>query len=257
MEQFSFKELYDVSLKATYPFDVGARHIEKGEVIARFDKIIIANFREIVSRITAHGGYNDATLVSWETTKEINIDFTQGVFSKDQFALLSNARLLERGESNKILVSKREETNSDENGIFELPNVPIDLFIYDENYQKIEYLKEGKLIKINGPYKKVIVDYTFEYDNKTTTVNVGQRLLSGFLELEGKIHYKDDELGHVRSGIIRVPKLKLVSGLSMKLGEYTSPIVGSLSAVGYPIGTRGRQIVMEIHFLEDDLDSDV
>lgn len=258
MEQFSFKELYDVSLKATYPFDFGDRHISKGEVVAMFDKIIIANFKEVTSHITAHGGYNDATLVSWETTKEININFTQGVFSKEQFSLLNNARLLENANIGRPLISKREKTNSDENNQIQLEFSPVDLFVYDENYQKIEYEKVSeKIISVDKPYKKVIIDYTYEYDNKVSAVKIGQKLLSGYLELEGKIHYKDDELGHVRTGIIKIPKLKLVSELSMKLGEYASPIVGSMNAIGYPIGIRGRQIVMEIFFLEDDLDSDV
>jgi hypothetical protein len=35
----NFKELYSVSLKATYPIEVGNRLIEPGEVIAFFDKI--------------------------------------------------------------------------------------------------------------------------------------------------------------------------------------------------------------------------
>jgi hypothetical protein len=34
-----FKELYDVSLKTTYPIETGDRKIEVGETIAVFDKI--------------------------------------------------------------------------------------------------------------------------------------------------------------------------------------------------------------------------
>ena len=47
MEQFSMKELYDVSLKSTYPMRIGNRTIEPGEKIAVFDKIQLANFNEI------------------------------------------------------------------------------------------------------------------------------------------------------------------------------------------------------------------
>ena len=38
MEQFSMKELYDVSLKSTYPMEIGKRQIGIGEKIAVFDK---------------------------------------------------------------------------------------------------------------------------------------------------------------------------------------------------------------------------
>jgi hypothetical protein len=34
-----FKELYEVSLKATYPIEMGDRKIEMGETIAVFDKL--------------------------------------------------------------------------------------------------------------------------------------------------------------------------------------------------------------------------
>ena len=39
--EFGLKELYEVSLKATYPIEVGGRVIEPGENIAIFDKISI------------------------------------------------------------------------------------------------------------------------------------------------------------------------------------------------------------------------
>jgi hypothetical protein len=44
IEEIGFKELYQVSLKATYPIEAGGRIFEVGESIASFDKISIANF---------------------------------------------------------------------------------------------------------------------------------------------------------------------------------------------------------------------
>ena len=44
MNDFGFKELYDVSLKTTYPIEVGERKLESGETIAVFDKLQLANF---------------------------------------------------------------------------------------------------------------------------------------------------------------------------------------------------------------------
>ena len=37
--EFGLRELYDVSLKATYPIEIGDRYIEEGEIIAYFDSI--------------------------------------------------------------------------------------------------------------------------------------------------------------------------------------------------------------------------
>jgi hypothetical protein len=94
INEINFKELYEVSLKATYPIEVGGNSIEVGETIASFDKIQIANFQEIKELASTRGGYNNMALIIWETTKEVKISFTQGVFSKRQFALLSNANLI-------------------------------------------------------------------------------------------------------------------------------------------------------------------
>lgn len=82
INELNFKELYQVSLKATYPIEVGGKIIEPGETVASFDKIQIANFQEIKSLTSANGGFGNRAQIIWETTKEIKISFTQGVFSK-------------------------------------------------------------------------------------------------------------------------------------------------------------------------------
>jgi hypothetical protein len=92
--QFGLKELYDLTLKATYPIEMAGRRFEPGEVIARFDKIQIANFREVTSRVSANGGFDNRAHIIWEDPKEIQINFTQGIFSARQFALLCNSSLV-------------------------------------------------------------------------------------------------------------------------------------------------------------------
>ena len=72
-----------------------------------------------------------------------------------------------------------------------------------------------------------------------------------------KTRLKDDKTGHEVTGLIVIPKLKLVSSLSMILGKNASPIVPTLKAVGYPDGVKGLERVMEIYFLNDDVDSDI
>jgi intein/homing endonuclease len=89
-----FKELYEVSLKATYPIEMGDRKIEVGETIAVFDKVQIANFEEKKNFISADGGYDNRARVWWEETKEIRITLAQGVFSKEHLSLMTNASLI-------------------------------------------------------------------------------------------------------------------------------------------------------------------
>jgi hypothetical protein len=74
--EFGLKELYELTLKATYPIEMEGRKFETGEVIARFDKIQIANFKELTSRVSANGGKSNPALVIWEDPKEIQLTFT-------------------------------------------------------------------------------------------------------------------------------------------------------------------------------------
>jgi hypothetical protein len=82
-------------------------------------------------------------------------------------------------------------------------------------------------------------------------------LTNGYLSLEGKTRVKDDITGQVTTGIIKIPKLKLMSDLSMRLGQDAVPVVGRLDAIAVPTGERGHKKVMELIFLNDDIDSDM
>lgn len=82
MEQGTFKDFEEVSLKATYDINLGSRTIQAGEVIAYFDRIQIAGLNEMTSSVSAHGGYGDRDLVFWNTTKEISLSFSQGVMKR-------------------------------------------------------------------------------------------------------------------------------------------------------------------------------
>ena len=114
--EFALKELTDVTLKATYPIEVEGRMFEEGEVIARFEKIQIANFREVTSRAKATGGKHNPALVTWDDTKEITLNFTQGIFSKKQLALLTNSKLVVTKPSEKISISGHYSGESDRAG---------------------------------------------------------------------------------------------------------------------------------------------
>ena len=114
------KELYDVVLKATYPIEMGKRIIEEGEIILAFDNIQIAGLNEVKNYVVAQGGFDNRELITWETTKELPLNFSQGVFSKNQLALLSNSKLIDLEPNNSvILITHREHHESDENGKIE------------------------------------------------------------------------------------------------------------------------------------------
>ena len=255
------KELYEVSLKTTYPIEINGVNFEKGETIARFDKIQLCGFNQIQKIISANGGFDNRARVIWETTKEIDLNFTQGVFSKIQFAIMNNARIF-KIDNELIHVPKRETIESKEDGTLELSQIPCNLkpiFIYNQYGKKSSFTINGKIVTpdILEPYTYYEADYYYDYSGGASVANIGQALSRDFLQLEGKTYLKDDKTGHETTGLLVIPKLKLVSNLSMILGKNASPIVPTLKAIGYPDGEKGFEKVMEFYFLNDDIDSDI
>lgn len=260
MNNASFKDLEQVRLKATYNMKIGNKNFEEGETIAFFDKIQVAGLQELQKTVSAKGGFDNRSRVFWTTTEQIQLNFIQGVFSQRDFALMNNAAMIENDNNASILpISFREELESNELGEIECKYLPIDkIFIYSaETGEKLSYTQNDKILTIETPFLSVIVDYNFNYKNKNTNIKIGQRLLSGYLALEGVTRVKDDTTGQVVTGIIKIPRLMLMSDLSIRLGSNVSPIVANFSAIGVPVGSRGNSHVLEFNFLSDDIHSDL
>ena len=257
---FSFKDFENVRLKATYKIEIGDRIIEPGETIAVFNKIQIAQILDNIRRVSAHGGYGDRDRVFWTTTKNEQIDFAQGVFSPVDFALMTNSRLIEYTGDSPLLITNQEYLESDGEGYFELKEIPVkNLWIYNKaTGEKIDrYGIMDQVIQIETPYLDVIVIYDYNYKGGVKEYQLGQELVKGFLELEGRTRVKDDTTGQVVTGILRIPKLRLMSNLSIRLGAQATPVVGNFSALAVPVGPRENSYVSEFYLLDDDIDSDL
>lgn len=134
MGDFGIKELYDVTLKATYDMEVGNRKIQSGETVAAFDKIQIMDFQENKKFFSANGGADGRALVWWEETKEIRLSLTQGVFSKMQMALMSNSNLISNDGRSVVNINYRKAAETDEKGRLVLEHTIMEpCFIYKQN----------------------------------------------------------------------------------------------------------------------------
>ena len=259
MDIGSFKVLENVHLKATYDIEANGVKFSAGESIAVFDKIQLSNFDEIKEYVAARGGYDNRGHVFWGTTKAMRFSFSQGVFSKTQFGLLNNAKVISVSDEEPLLITFDDELESDEIGILRPTKTPVDqIFVYDkESGNKIEVEPSGQHFKIKEPYKDVIMRYRYNYEDGAAVAKIGQQFLQGFLELEGRTRLKDDTSGLITTGIIKIPRLKLMSGLSMRLGTQANPVVGNFNAEGVPTDSRRNSYVMEMYFLNNDIDSDM
>jgi hypothetical protein len=136
-----------------------------------------------------------------------------------------------------------------------------DVFIYDaRTYEKIIPksidLENGEIV-IDKRYCDVEVDFNYCYKDSATMCFIGRKLIEGYLQLEGKSRVKDDITGKVRTAILRIPRLKLVSDLSMRLGREATPVLANFNAIGLPVGGRGNKTIMEMVFLNDDIDAEI
>lgn len=259
MEQFSFKELEDCYLKATYPIEIGKKIIEPGEVIVKFDRIQIMGLKEDTIHVAATGGFNNAPRVFWEQTKDVILTFAQGVFSKEHLALAMNSKMVYKEVEEPILVTVTEEHESNDNSFFYLDHTPVGAvytYIKETGEKRFNSVHDGNKVITGFPYENYIVYYTYNYTNGAEVLKMGQKLLSGFVELEGRTRVKDDVSGQMVTGILKIPKLRLMSDLSIRLGTQAGPVVANFSGIGVPVGDRGCSYVGEFYFLNNDLDSD-
>lgn len=135
------------------------------------------------------------------------------------------------------------------------------IFVYDvESGKRIhDFQIYMNRIFLQEPAREIVVDYTFCYEDKVRTIDVGHRLINGFLKLDAKMSVKDDRTGIVRTGILEIPKIKIDSSLSVTLGSsYENSTVSDFYFVGYPNEDERRedQKIAEVTFLGTELSGD-
>lgn len=298
MDNFSgIKELYDVSIRLNSPLEFNGRKFNINETLLLFKTAEIADITERKSSVQARGGYHNNALINWETDKEMNFAISHGVLSPISWALLSNSKI-EMPKTKSVSYNEIVYTIEDNDYCYvdlkykpnhcncimgaqgnpcneplpmgrrpELMLKPLPpsrekfIFVYDqETGRRIDDFEiyENRLF-FKRPYRKVYVDYTFEYEDKIKVIKVGDRLFNGFLSLAGKMSVKDEMSGEVTTAILEIPKIKLSSNLSLRLGKnYDSSTVSDFFFTGYPDENvrREKQSVCRITFLNKELTGD-
>lgn len=297
MEDFSgIKELYDVNIRLNSPLEFGGKKYDINESILTFSTAEMAQIQENKTDKGARGGYHNPLLIDWEVDKEMNFGITHGVLSPKSWALLSNSKLAEPFSKSipynetlvpiidndycyidlKFVPNNIERLGAQPNPNFEPtpmgrrpelllkplpPNKTRWIYCYDsESGRKIhDFQIFQNRIFFTEPYHKVIVDYTFQYEDKVKVIEVGNRLLNGFLRLDGKMSIKNQKSGEVTTGLLELPRIKLSSSLSIRLGKnQASSAVSDFFFTGYPDDSKRReeQTIANITFLNHELTGD-
>ena len=295
MEDFvGIKELYDVNLRLNRPLEIGGRKYNINETILSFKTAEMAQISEQKQSRQARGGYHNQVLIDWTVDREMPFAITHGVLSPTSWALLSNSKLKEP-PAKSVSYSEELHTIEDENYCYielkyepncaerlgaqpnpdfmphiqgrrpELmlkplpPNKTKWIFCYDmETGRPIrEFIISRNKLFFQQSYRKVMVDYTFTYEDKIQVIEVGNRLLNGFLRLDGKMSVKDEKSGEVTTAILEMPKIKLSSNLSMRLGKsYDYSTVSDFYFTGYPEEDNKSGTIARVTFLDSELTGD-
>lgn len=259
MNDFAFKELYDVNFRINYPCELFGTFFEEDEIILRFDKIDIALLNEYKTRTAAQGGYLNRTQVYWDETSGIGFAFNSGIATKEMLSILTNNNVLEK-EKISIPISERINTiGIDKYSLkFEIDlNKPY--FLYRDNVKlsKTDYhFIDNQLVINDKNYNNLLLDY-YTLKTEQSILRIGQNLLGGFLSLEGKTRLKDDIDGQEKTGIIKIPKLRIMSDLSIRLGNRETPNLFNFNIMGEPVKGRYGSYVCDIQLLDTDIDADI
>lgn len=273
---------------------MNGKHYDINEAILMFETAELAQITEVSEKTSAKGGYHNINLIDWEIDKEVNFGIKHGVLSPISWAILSNSSI-ENLKNKSVSYRENLLAIEDDQYCYvdlkfipnhcncimgiqgnpfneplpmgrkpELmlkplpPNKEKYIFCYDvetgkrifdfEIYQNRIFFKQS--------YRKIIVDYTFNYEGQIKNINVGNRLFNGYLRLDGKMSVKDKKSGEVSTAIIEIPKIKLSTNFSIRLGKNCDEaVVSDFYFVGYPDENlrREKQRVCQITFLDREL----
>lgn len=286
-EYFGVKELYEVMLKAKVPMQFGSRHLEEGEPVLYFEKVNMAMLTEQSSPIMARGGWANLPHVIWEDRSEVQFSLTEGVMSKISMGILFSANVTDKPYGESILVPRREgpyDLDSDHQLFLENWPVGVDrkkTFIYEYTrdvaqkkvYGKrihgkmdpfdptlerpcVQVYEDKELTKLADSTKQYIVDYYYEYENEALIYNIQKERFNGLFTLEGKFYTKDENDGINYTNLIYMPKVRVMSDISLRLGERADPTVAVFNIIGMPENTISNKkgLILEVTSLSNDID---
>ena len=288
-EYFGIKELKQVTLRAKTPMVFGSRKLEADEPVLYFENVNMSLLNQKASPVMARGGWANLPRVIWEDREAVNFTLSEGVMSSISMGILLSANMMEK-ENSELLVPRREGPfELDEEHRLYLQDWPTTsdkrktfIFEYERDVaQKKVYGK--RIFGISDPFepskerpclevyedkelqvladinKRYVVDYFYEYQKEALIYTIQKERFNGLFTLEGKFYSKDENDGLNYTNLIYMPKVRVVSDISLRLGERADPTVSVFNIIGMPenMDNNKNGLILEITRLSEDIDSDI
>ena len=285
------KELNKVVLKAKVPMQFGERRLEIGESVLYFEKVNMSLLTEQNRPIMARGGWGNMPHVIWEDRSEVRFTLSEGVMSSISMGILLSASMSVPNKSLFIpvheVISELELTNDE---IDELDNIPFGesnlngyenrkfiglsnlpslngrkafIYTYDRNvvqkkvygvYKKFLETQNKYIVELTPPFKsnvEYLVDYYYEYSDDALVYMIQKERFNGLFTLEGMFYSKDENEGKNYPNLIYMPKVRIVSDISLRLGERADPTTSVFNIIGMPETTEeSRNLILKITRLD-------
>ena len=274
----------------------GSRKIEVGEPVLYFEDVSIATLQERSKLVLARGGWENQPRVTWEERSEVEFRLLDGVMSQLSFSVLLDSVLTTPEKDEPLLVPLKEgptelkvyhDEATDKNyyGIYLTQN-PIlyptkKVFIFEytrgreqkkvygelwhpkdklDNSRTLNFIalhdENGKPLEANTD-KEYVVDYYYEYGDEALIYTISKERFNGLFSLEGKFYAKDENEGLNYTNLIYMPKVRIVSDISLRLGERADPVVSAFNIIGLPETLGKNSTIVEITRLGTDIDGNI
>ena len=262
LQEMGIKDLERVCIKTRNDIVLGNRKLEAGEPVLYFENIQISLLNEIVTPIFARGGWGNSPFVIWEDRNETTFSFSCGTMNPISFNLLLGADMLEKENGDILFYNQIIELN--ENGEGELKFSPLlsqknFYYIYERgNIQKrinpISIENNKIIFGKEYPYNNIMCDYYFTYDNNNIIYQLKRERFNNLYFLEATFFMKDENDGILHSGLLIMPKVKIISNINLKVGQNTSPMVSNFNIIAMPDRKNSNDAtICEIKYLDEDI----
>lgn len=264
LQELGIKDLERVCLKTRERVVFGKRALEPDEPVMYFENIQIALLSEQITPVMARGGWGNEPLVIWEDRKETIFSFTNGTLNATSFNLLLNANMLQAKPDEPLFFV--EDLYVDDGGAVFLKYIPETktkkafFYIYDyDNLQEriIPLSIEGQKITFDKQFagKVVRCDYYFYHnDNNTVLYSMARERFTNLYTLEATFSMKDENEGLYHTGLLRMPKVRVVSNINLRMGERADPAVSTFNIIALPESKGDREaVVCEVLYLDKDI----
>lgn len=263
LQELGIKDLERVCLKTREEVAFGKRVLEAGEPVMYFENIQIALLSEQVMPIMARGGWGNEPHVIWEDRKETMFSFTNGTLNATSFNLLLNANMLQKKPDDPLFFVEDLIIGDQGEVILKyMPELKLKkafFYIYDlDNIQeRIKPISiDGRKVVFDEKYAGEVVrcDYYFYHNGDTVLYSMARERFTNLYTLEATFLMKDENEGLYHTGLLRMPKVRVVSNINLRMGERADPAVSAFNIIAIPESQGDREAtVCEVLYLDDDI----